>query len=207
MGVGDIRSLDPDEGEAHLFAELDGVVCVLDGLEAHKFRAGRGAFVDVAPIDRAGDNFVVGLEEDGAVGEIVEEGVDCRLDVEGVEPEGEDACFALAFCVEVFDLGFFFVGDGVEAGMSVEEVGDEGEVEFRVAGDEGLGGEEFAAGELVGVLEDLFGALEEVAVLERGAGAEVRGELVEEDGVIVAFFNVGGEIRDSDDLLAKAAGD
>lgn len=58
--------------------------------------------------------------------------------------------------------------------MGVEEVGDEGEVKFRVAGDERGGGEEFAAGELVGVLEDLFGALEQVVGLEGGAGAEVR---------------------------------
>jgi hypothetical protein len=43
-------------------------------------------------------------------------------------------------------------------------------------------------------LEDLFGALEEVAGLERGAGADVRGELVEEDGVIFTVFNVGGEV-------------
>ena len=43
--------------------------------------------------------------------------------------------------------------------MSVEEVGYEGEVEFGVAGDEGGWGEEFAAVELVGVDEDLFGAL------------------------------------------------
>jgi len=43
-------------------------------------------------------------------------------------------------------------------------------------------------------LEDLLGALEEVAGLERGAGADVRGELVEEDGVVFAVFYIGGEV-------------
>ena len=46
-------------------------------------------------------------------------------------------------------------------------------------------------------MEDLLGALEEVAGLERGAGADVRGELVEEDGVVFAVFYVGGEVRDA----------
>ena len=61
--------------------------------------------------------------------------------------------------------------------MRVEEVGDEGEVEFRVAGYEGGRGQEFAAGEAVGVCEDLFGALVEVAGLEGGAVAEGGGKL------------------------------
>ena len=120
----------------------------------------------MAPVDASLDYLVVGLEEDGPVAEVVEEGIDRGLDVEAVEPEGEDAGFTLAFGVEVFDLGFFFFGDGVKAGVSVEEVGDEGEVKFRVACYEGGGGEEFAAGELVGVGENLFGALEEIGGLE-----------------------------------------
>ena len=78
--------------------------------------------------------------------------------------------------------------------MVIEKVCDEGEVEFWVAGDEGGWGEKFTAGELVCVLEDLFGTLEEVAGLEGGAGAEVGGKLGEEDGVIVAVFDVRREI-------------
>ena len=131
----------------------------------------------MAPVDAPFDHLVVGLEEDGPVAEVVEEGVDGGLDIEAVEPKGEDAGFAFAFGIKVFDLGFFFFGDGIEAGVRVEEVGDEGEVEFRVAGDEGGGGEEFAAGELIGVGKDLFRALEEVGGLERGAGACIWGEL------------------------------
>lgn len=85
--------------------------------------------------------------------------------------------------------------------MCVEEIRDKGEVEFRVAGDEGGGGEEFAAVELVGVVEDLFGALQEVAGLERGAGADFGLELVEEDGVVFAVFDVVREVRHTATLL------
>ena len=148
----------------------------------------------MAPVDASLDDLVVGLEEDGPVAEVVEEGVDGGLNVEAVEPEGEDAGFTLAFGVEVFDLGFFFFGDGIEAGVRIEEVGDKGEVKFRVAGYEGGRGEEFAAGELVGVGEDLFRALEEIGGLERGAGACFWGELREEDGIVFGVFNVGGEV-------------
>ena len=88
----------------HLLAELDGVVGVLDGLEAHELAAAGGGLVDVAEVDAARHDFVVRLQEDGAVAEVVEEGVHGGLDVEGVEPEGEDAGLALAFGVEVFDL-------------------------------------------------------------------------------------------------------
>ena len=91
----------------------------------------------MAPVDTAGYDFIVGLEEYGAVLEIVEQGVHGWLDIQGVEPKGEDAGFAFAFGVEVFDLLFFFFRDGVEAWVIVEEIGDEGEVEFGVASDEG----------------------------------------------------------------------
>ena len=86
LAVCDVCALDADEGEVHLFAELDCIVRVFNGFEAHEFAARGWGFVDVAPIDAAGDDFVVGLEEDAAVAEVVEEGVDGRLDVEGVEP-------------------------------------------------------------------------------------------------------------------------
>lgn len=80
--------------------------------------------------------------------------------------------------------------------MVVEEVGDEGEVEFGVAGDEGGRGQEFAAGwvEPVGVLEDLFGALQKVRGLKWVARADIWCELVEQDRVVFAVFNVAGEV-------------
>lgn len=193
LAVGDVGALDADEGEVALSAQFDGVIGVLHGLEAHEL-VPLTWFVDVAPVDAAGEDFVVGLQEHGTVAEVVKEGVDGRLDIQRIKPEGEDAGLALAFGVEVFDLGFFFLGDGVEAGVGVEEVGDESEVEFWVAGDEGGWGEEFAAGEAVGVLEDEFGAVVEVVGLEGSTVAEGGGELGEEDGVVVAFFYVGGEV-------------
>ena len=82
----------------------------------------------MSPVHAAGDDLVVGLEEDEPVAEVVEEGHHGRLDVEGVQPQGEDAGLALALGVEVIDVGLFFLRDGVQAGVGVEEVGDEGEV-------------------------------------------------------------------------------
>ena len=49
--------------------------------------------------------------------------------------------------------------------MRVEEVGDEGEIEFGVAGYEGCRGEEFAAVESVRILKDELGPLEKIALL------------------------------------------
>jgi hypothetical protein len=119
LAVRDIGALNANERKMHLFAKLDGIVCVFDGFETHQFAAFPG-FVDVLPIDAAGYDFVVGLEENAAVAEVVEEGIHCRAHVEGVEPEGEDAGFALAFGVEVFDFEFFFFRDGVQTGVGVE---------------------------------------------------------------------------------------
>ena len=99
----------------------------------------------MAPVYAAGDYFVVGLKEDTAVAEVVEEGVYGGLDVQGVEPEGENAGFTLAFRVEVFDLEFLFFGYRVEAGVSVEKISNEGEVEFGVSGYKRSWGKEFAA--------------------------------------------------------------
>ena len=167
LAVGDVGALDADEGEAHLFAELDGVVCVFDGFEAHELGARGGTLVHVPPVDAAGDDLVVGLQEDGAVAEVVEEGYDGGLDVQGVEPESEDAGFALAFGVEVFDLRFFFFGDGIEARVGVEKVGNKGEVELGVTGDKGCGGEEFTAFKFVGVVKNLLRSLKQIPGLKR----------------------------------------
>ena len=215
LAVRDVGALDPDEGEAVLFPDLHGVVGVFHRFETRHTRFDRQVrfiwvltcgrdgvrwgFVDVAPVHAAGDYFIVGLQQDGAVFEVVEEGDDGRLDIERVEPEGEDAGLALAFRVEVFDFLLFFLRDRIQARVIVEEVGDEGEVEFRVAGYEGGWGEEFAAGwvEAVGVLQDLFGSLVEIGRLQWASRADVGCELVEEDGVVFAVFDVVGEILDS----------
>ena len=90
----------------------------------------------MAPIDTTRYDFIVSLEENATISQIVEERVNSWLDIEGIEPEGEDTSFSLALCIEVFNLVFFFFGNGIEAGVGVEEVGNESEVEFGVSGDE-----------------------------------------------------------------------
>jgi hypothetical protein len=159
----------------------------------------------VAPVDGFRDHFVVGLQQDVAVFQVLEEGLHHGLDVERVEPQREDAGLALALGVEVVDVGFFLLGYGVEPRVGVEEVGDEGEVELWVAGDEGGGRQEFAAVEAVGVVEDLFGALVKVGGLERPARACVRRQLVEEDGVVFPVFDVFGEVGDAGVELVRVS--
>jgi hypothetical protein len=122
--------------------------------------------VHVTHVDTAGNDLVVGLQENGAVAEVVEEGDDGRLDVEGVEPKGEDTCFALAFGIEVFDLLLLLLGDGVQTRVGVEQVRNKGKVELRVTGHERGRGKELAALELVGVLQDLFSSLKQVRRLK-----------------------------------------
>ena len=144
----------------------------------------------MAPIYATGNHFVVGLKENAAIAEIVEEGVNGRLDVQRVEPEGEDASFTLAFRIEVFDLEFLFFSNRVEAGVSVEKVSNEGEVEFGVSGYKRGRRKELAAVQSVSILKNLFGTLEKVSGLEGATAAKIWSQLVEENSVIVAFFNV-----------------
>ena len=96
----------------HLFAEFDGIIRVFDGFKAHQFTAFSG-LVYMPPVHATFDDFVVSLEEDAAVAKVVEEGIHGWLDIEGIKPKGENACFPLAFCIEVFDDKFLFFGDRV----------------------------------------------------------------------------------------------
>ena len=80
----------------------------------------------MAPIYAAGNHFVVGLKENISIAEIVEEGVNGRLNVQRVEPESENTSFTLAFRIKVFDLEFLFFGNRVEARVSVEKISNEG---------------------------------------------------------------------------------
>ena len=86
------------------------------------------------PVDASRNDFVVSLQEDGAVGKIVKERDDRWLDVERVQPKGEDTGFALSFGVKIVNLGLFFFGDRIEARVSIEEVSYEGEIQLGVAG-------------------------------------------------------------------------
>jgi hypothetical protein len=102
-------------------------------------------------------------------------------------------------------FGFLFIERG-EAGPGVEEVGDKGEVEVGVAGDEGGGGEVFATADGGGVWEDLFGACADVSSLERGAGAFVGLELIEEDGVVFTVGDVAAKVVDSREAVRTSEG-
>jgi hypothetical protein len=146
--------------------EVDGVVVVLDSLEARQLLAVLG-LVDAALDDATGDDLLKALQQDGAVLEVLEEVVHSGLDVERVEPKGEDARLTLALGVKVLDLGRRLgLLEGREAGPEVEEVGDEREVELRVTRNERVGRQEAAAAELVGVLQNLFGALVRVGSVQ-----------------------------------------
>ena len=144
----------------------------------------------MAPVYAAGNHFVVGLEKNITIVEIVEEGVNGWLDVQRVEPKGENTSLTLAFRIEVFDLEFLFFGNRVEARVSVEKISNEGEVEFGISGYKRRGRKELAAVQSVSILENLFGTLEKVSGLEGVAAAEIWSQLVEENSVIVAFFDV-----------------
>lgn len=165
LTIGDVSALDADKGEAVLLAEFDGVVCVFDGLESHEFVAVCGALVRVSPIDGSGNDFVVGLEENGSVAEVVEEGYNGRLNVQGVEPQSENTCFPLTLGVKVFNVSLLFLGDWVKTRMLVEEVGNKGEIELGVTSNERMRAEEFAAAQLVSVVQNLLCSLVEIMSL------------------------------------------
>jgi hypothetical protein len=82
-----------------------------------------------------------------------------------VQPQRKRACLALTLRVKVFHdtvvLLLFLVERG-ETRPGVEEVCGEGEVQTRVAGNEGGGCEVLAAADLVSIDEDLFGTFAEV---------------------------------------------
>ena len=132
----------------------------------------------MAPIYAAGNHFVVGLEEDASIAEIVEKGVNGWLDVQRVKPKGENTSFTLAFRIEIFDLKFLFFGNRVEARVSVEKISNEGEVEFGISSYKRRRRKKFAAVESVSILEDLFGTLEKISGLEGAAAAEIWSQLV-----------------------------
>ncbi len=120
----------------------------------------------MAPVDKALDDLIVRLEEDGAVPEVVEEGLDGGLHVEAVEPEREDTSFSLALRVEIFHLQLLLLRDGIEGGVRVEEVRDKGEVELRVTGDERGGVRNLRQPSLSACDENLLRPLQEIPGLE-----------------------------------------
>ena len=153
-----------------------------------------------APDDAARKHLVEGLQDDEAVLEVLEQVEHAGLNAERVEPEREDAGLAFALRVEILDdtvvLRLLLV-EGLETRVRVEEVGDEGEVQARVAGEQRRGREVLPAADVRGVLQDLFGPRAEIAGLQRRERAVVGLELVEEDGVVLAVLDVAAEVVDS----------
>jgi hypothetical protein len=104
------------------------------------------------PVDAPGDDFIKRLKEDASVFKVFEETLHRRVDVKTVEPEREDTSFAFAFSVKVFDYGFLGFVEGVEARVSIEEIGDEGEIQFGISGDQGCGSEILSAIQFICIL-------------------------------------------------------
>lgn len=88
----------------------------------------------MSPINASRDDFVVSLEEYAAVPKVIEERVDGWLDIERIKPKREDTGFAFTLCVKVFNYELLLFGDGVQARVGIEEVGNKGKVEFGVSG-------------------------------------------------------------------------
>jgi hypothetical protein len=188
-------------------------------------RAGpdRLGLIDAAPHNAAGDDLVECLENDQPILEVLEEVVHGWLDAERVEPQGEDACLALAFGIEVLDhavvLGFLLIKRG-KSGMRVEEVGDEGEIETGIAGDEGGYGQVFTTADCFRVLQnlqrgenvemnvtnsitDLLGALSEILGLERPARTLLGLQLVEKNGIVLSVLDILAEVVHSRGVMSQ----
>lgn len=89
--------------------------------------------------------------------------------------------------------------------MSIEQIGDEGKVEFGISSYEGGRGQKLAAIEGIGILKHLFGALQKVSLLEGSAGANIRSKLVEEYGIVFAILYITREVGDTEKLARVRA--
>lgn len=89
--------------------------------------------------------------------EILEEIINPRINIQRIQPKRENPRFPFSLCIKVFNHGTFILFEGFKTRPSVEQVGDKGEVEFGVSGDEGRWGEVLATTDRVGVGKDLDG--------------------------------------------------
>jgi len=150
VGIHDVISLNVDKREVELLAEFNAIVAVFELLVG----VGR-VLVDTLPIDNSGRNLVEKFEENNAIAKIVVEILDERINTKTVHPVS----------VGLFFTGFFdddLDFDGSEGGPSVEEIGDEGKVEFLVTLVDVLCSNELSAFEFVGSLKYHLGSLQEV---------------------------------------------
>ena len=76
----------------------------------------------------------------------------------------------------------------------IEQVGNESQVELWVSSNQGLCGQILAAANLVRILQNFLCSLVNVTRLQGRAGALIRFELIQEDGIILAIRNVFREI-------------
>ena len=74
----------------------------------------------MAPINTTRDNFIVSLKEYAAVTKIIEERIDCWLNIERIKPKSKDTSFAFTFCIKIFHFKFLFFGDRIEAWVGIE---------------------------------------------------------------------------------------
>jgi len=168
IAVIDISATNADKGEFEgvLLAEIYSVVAVLNLLELVQRLLG----VDLGPINGSWVNLVHDLQDDQTVTQVSEQVVHEGIDAERVHPQGKGTRLAgsLGSKEPFLELGLFGFGEGLEAGVGVEQVGDEGQVELGVAGNNVAGLEELAAAELVSVLEHpLFTDLRDGLVILR----------------------------------------
>ena len=87
--------------------------------------------------------------------QVLNQVVDCRVDIQGIEPEGEYSGLSFSLSIKVFhryDLRWF---DRLKTWVRIEEVSDESEIETRVTGHERRWGEIFAAAYAFGIVQDL----------------------------------------------------
>jgi len=177
--------LNVDEREVELLAELDTVVAVFEFLVCVGWVP-----VDSLPINDPGGDLVEELEENNTISKIIIKIVDERFNTETVHPVSVGLFFASFFNE---DLDF----DGSEGGPCVEEVGDEGEIEFLVPLVDVLGRDEFSAVEFFGSLKNHLGSLQQVCFLETVAVAVLGGDLSEKDGIVFGVLDISREVGDA----------
>jgi hypothetical protein len=142
--------LNVDKGEVKLLAKFNAIVAVF------KFLVGVGwVLVDTLPVDNSRRNLVEEFKENNTITKIIVEIVDERVNTETVHPVSVGLFFT-----SFFDDNLDF--DGSEGGPCVEEIGDEGEVEFLVALIDVLGSDELSAIEFISSLKNHFGSFQDI---------------------------------------------
>lgn len=81
--------------------------------------------------------------------------------------------------------------------MSIEKVGNKCKVKLRVSGNKRGGSQKLAAVQEFCIRQNLFGALKEISCLERGSRANVRGQLVEKNGIVLSILDIRRKVVDS----------